>query len=89
MDHEYASELLGRFLWGIYLGNRGEAAVIYDHRRDGLVGGLPAWRASGFVGSIGASLDLRVHGPWAARAEVDVGNAWVTTVAVAYRGGAR
>jgi len=89
METEIASELLGTFGWGVYLGTRGEAMLFYDHRRDGLVGGLPAWRASGFVGSLGARADVRVYGPWALHAELGVGNAWVSTLAIAYRGGAQ
>lgn len=89
METDIASELLGRFGWGVYLGRRGEAMAFYDHRRDTLVGGLPAFRASGFVGSVGAMADVRVWGPWAVRAELGVGNAWVTTLAIAYRGGAQ
>jgi hypothetical protein len=82
------SILLHRFAWGVYLPG-GEAQIYYDHRRDGLAGGIAAWRAAGFVGSVGASADLRVHGPWAVRGEVQLGNAWVSTLALSYRGGPR
>ncbi len=84
---ELSSTLLASFAWGAYLGSRGEAKVFYEHTRDGLVGGIPAWRASGFVGSVGASIDVRVHGPWAVRGGLEIGNAYLTTLAVAYRGG--
>jgi hypothetical protein len=87
MEKEWSSELLTRFAWGAYLGTRGEAMLFYEHTRDGLVGGLPAWRAAGFLGSVGAALDLRVHGPWAVRGQLEIGNAWLTTLAIAYRGG--
>lgn len=83
------SLLLGRAVWGVYLRDRGEATMFYDHRRDHLAGGLAAWRAAGFVGSIGANADVRIGGPWAVRAEVEVGNAWVVTAALRYQGGAR
>ena len=86
---EWESELLGHFAWGAYLGSRGEAKVFYEHTRDGLVGGLPAGRAAGFLGSIGGALDLRVFGPWAVRAELAIGNAWLSTLAMSYRGGPR
>jgi hypothetical protein len=86
---EWSSELLAHFAWGAYLGDRGEASVFYEHTRDGLVGGLPAYRASGFVGSVGAMIDARVYGPWGVRAELDIGNAYLTTLAVSYRGGPR
>lgn len=85
--HDWSSELLARFAWGAYLGGHGEAMLFYEHTRDGLVGGLPAWRASGFLGSVGALLDLRVHGPWGVRGELDIGNAYLTTISLVYRGG--
>lgn len=81
--------LLTGFGFGAYLGQRGEARVFYDHRRDGLVGGLPAGGLSGFLGSVGAGVDLRVLGPWAVVGEVQVGNGWFTTFGVGYRGGPR
>lgn len=87
--HDWSSELLARFAWGAYLGGHGEAMLFYEHTRDGLVGGLPAWRASGFLGSVGALLDLRVRGPWGARGELEIGNAYLTTLSLVYRGGPR
>lgn len=84
---DVSSVLLARFAWGVYLGSRGEASLFYDHTRDGLVGGIYASRASGFIGSFGASLDVRVHGPWAVRAGLEIGTAYFTTFALAYRGG--
>ena len=87
--HDVDSILLGRFAWGAYLGRRGEAMLFYDHRRDHLAGGLWTWRASGFNGSFGAAAQLVVAGPWAVRAEVEVGSAWVSTFALRYQGGQR
>jgi hypothetical protein len=89
MTSEWSSALLGHFAWGAYLGARGEAKLFYEHTRDGLVGGLPAWRAAGFVGHVGAAVDVRVWGPWALRGELAIGNAYLTTLAVGYRGGPR
>ncbi|HEU4614663.1 MAG TPA: hypothetical protein VFS15_21370, partial [Kofleriaceae bacterium] len=86
---EWSSEMLAHFAWGVYLGPLGEATLFYEHTRDGLVGGIPAWRASGFVGSVGASIDMRVWGPWAVRAELAIGNAYLTTLSLVYRGGPR
>ncbi len=80
--------LLGRFAWGAYLPG-GELTVYYDHRRDGLAGGIQAWRAAGFIGSFGANVDIRIDGPWALRGEFQIGNAYLSTLALAYRGGAR
>ncbi|MBA3540734.1 MAG: hypothetical protein H0T79_14075 [Deltaproteobacteria bacterium] len=85
--HDWGSLLLGRFAWGMYLGSRGEASLFYDHRRDSMAGGLPAWRAAGFFGSVGASTTAVITGPWALRAELEIGNAWVTTIALRYQGG--
>jgi hypothetical protein len=85
--HDAAALLLAGFAWGVYLGNRGEAELFYDHRRDGLAGGLDASHAAGFVGSFGGSTELRVTGPWAVRGQLQIGNAWVTTLGIRYRGG--
>jgi hypothetical protein len=84
---DLGSLLLGRFAWGLYLGRRGETTVFYDHRRDLLAGGIPAGRAAGFVGSIGANLDLRLFGHWAARAELEYGSAYVGALSLRYQGG--
>ncbi len=86
-DHDNSSLLLGTFGWGLYLGNRGEAQLFYDHRRESMVGGIAAGRAAGFVGSIGMSLDWVFDPKWAVHLELDVGNAWLTTFAIRYRGG--
>lgn len=85
MASEVDNLLLGRFAWGAYVPG-GEITAFYDHRRDGLVGGIDAWRAAGFIGSFGASADIRVDGPWALRGEFQVGNSYLTTLAIAYRG---
>jgi hypothetical protein len=87
--HDLDSLLLGRFAWGAYLGRCSEAALFYDHRRDSLAGGIYAWRASGFVGSFGARALIAVAGPWAVRGELEIGNAWLGTLALRYQGGAR
>jgi hypothetical protein len=81
------SLFLGRFAWGLYLGTRSELVAYYDHRRDGLAGGIAAGRAAGFVGSVGTVLDLRVAGPFAFVGELQIGSAWVTTVGIRYHGG--
>ena len=84
---ELDSLFLGRFAWGLYLGARSELTAFYDHRRDSLAGGIAANRAAGFVGSVGANIDLRLGGPFAAIAEVEIGNGWVTTAGIRYHGG--
>jgi len=83
------SLLLGGFAWGIYLGERGEATLFYDNRRDSLAGGLPWLHTAGFVGSFGTAVDILVAPHWAVHAGLEVGNAWVTTLAVRYHGGGR
>lgn len=85
---EVDSLLLGRFAWGAYLPG-GELTVYYDHRRDGLAGGINAWRASGFIGSFGATAEVQIDGPWTLRGEFQIGNAYLSTLALAYRGGTR
>ncbi len=79
--------LLGRFAYGVYLGHRGEAQLYYDHRRDGFAGGIAAWRAAGFVGSVGAMTDVRIAGRWSVHAELEIGSAWVTSLGLRYQGG--
>ncbi len=88
MVSEVESLLLGRFAWGSYIPG-GEVTVYYDHRRDGLAGGINAWRASGFIGSFGATAEVRIDGPWTLRGEFQIGNAYLSTLALAYRGGTR
>lgn len=87
--HDTDSLLLGHFAWGVYLGYTGELRVYYDHRRDSLAGGLPAWRAAGFLGSVGAAAQLRVGARWSVHPELQIGNAWVGTFAIRYAGGPR
>jgi hypothetical protein len=82
-----SSLLLGGFAWGAYLGEHGELRLFYDHRRDSLAGGLAAWRAAGFVGSFGAGLDFSIARNWSVRGELEVGNAYLSTFAIRYRGG--
>jgi hypothetical protein len=84
---ELDSLFLGRFAWGLYLGTRSELTVFYDHRRDSLAGGIAANRAAGFVGSVGTNVDLRLGGPFAFIAELEIGNGWVTTAGIRYHGG--
>jgi hypothetical protein len=80
--------LLARSGVGVYLGRgRGELAFTYDHRRDDRVGGLFAGRAAGFLGHVGAALDLRVRDATALRVSVEFGTALLTSVALRFEGG--
>lgn len=87
--HDNNSVLLGTFAWGAYLGDRGELALYYDHRRDSIQGGIAAGRAAGFVGSMGGYVDRYVAQRIAVRGQLDVGSAWVTTFGVRFEGGGR
>lgn len=88
-EHDWNGLQTGRLAWGAYLLDRGELQIFYNHRRDDLVGGLPAYRASGFLGSVGTDVVLPVAGPWFVRGALEIGNAWVTTLALRYHGGLR
>ena len=83
------SVLLGTFAWGTYLGERGEASLYYDHRRDSLQGGIAAFRAAGFVGSLGAYADVLVAPRLAIRAQFDLGSSYLATVGFRFQGGPR
>ncbi len=85
---EATDVLIARFGFGGYLGcGRGEASAWYDHRRDDLAGGFAAWRAAGFFGSLGASGAYQVTRRWGVVAEVQLGSAMVSTLALRWRGG--
>lgn len=79
--------LLVRHAIGLYLGRgAGELAITYDQRRDDLVGGIFAGRAAGFLGHVGAKLELRLGRALALRLEAQLGTATMTTVALRYGG---
>jgi hypothetical protein len=88
------SLLIGRIGFGLYLGDgarrRAEAEVYYDHRRDGLVGGLLLPIGSnGFLGHVGAAA-VAYRGDWGLAADLELGTAWVAGLGVRRRfGGAR
>ncbi len=87
--HDLNSLLLGGFGYGLYLGRGAEVSMFYDHRRDGMAGGIDAWRAAGFVGSVGVRAHARLAPHWLVRGELQIGNGWVTTAALRYEGGSR
>ncbi len=88
-DHDNSSVLLGGFRWGMYLGQRGEATLFYDHRRDSIAGGISVFHSSGFVGSVGAAVDVVVAPHWGIRTQLEIGSAYLTTLALRYQGGSR
>jgi hypothetical protein len=82
-DADLAGVLIGRFAGGVYLPcARGEVLVFYDHRRDTLAGGLPAGRAAGFFGSVGAAAEVAVTPAWTATAALELGSARLVTIGV-------
>lgn len=81
-------ELLARVAFGLYLPAQGRAEFYYNHRRDGLAGGLtPGRRGSGFAGHIGLGLVQPFGKRLAARVLVELGSAWVVTTALEARWG--
>jgi hypothetical protein len=76
---DVADALVARLAWGRRLGDGGELRAFYDHRRDGLAGGLHASRATGFVGSIGAAAVVPLARGWDVVGAVELGSALVTT----------
>jgi len=80
--------LLVRVGWGVYLGRYGELVVAYDHRRDGLEGGLS-------VDSVGSGnlgfLQLTGRGwfgaapRWGLAAELTAGSAWIAGLSLLHR----
>ncbi|MBL8626054.1 MAG: hypothetical protein JNK64_32360 [Myxococcales bacterium] len=82
-DADLAGVLISRFAGGVFLPcARGEVAVFYDHRRDTLAGGLPAGRAAGFFGSVGATAEVAITPTWIAAAAVEFGSARLATLGV-------
>lgn len=80
------SLLLAHMGFGLYLGNRqsdarpgrgGEVEIYYDHRHDGLVGGLKVrGLGSGPAGHFGARLAYQVSERFGAYAQTELGSAW-------------
>lgn len=74
---DLTDRLVSRMAWGRHLGDGGALRLFYDHRRDGLAGGIAAGRASGFVGTIGAEAALPLAPGWAATGSLEFGSGWV------------
>lgn len=89
MPVDWTSLFLGRFSFGIHLGDGGarhaEVEAYYDHRRDQLTGGLllPSG-ANGFVGHLGV-IATGYRGRWGLTGGVDVGSAWVARLGLKVR----
>ncbi len=76
---------LGRFGFGAYFGRNAEAEAYYDHRRDGLTGGLLLRvGANGFLGHVGVRA-VAYRGRVGLDAGVEVGSAWLARLGVRFR----
>jgi hypothetical protein len=90
---ESSSLLVFHSGFGVYVGPepaaaRGELELYYDHRRDGLAGGLKTLGpSSGFAGHIGLRGEYFVTESWGMRGRIEVGSAWVIGSSILFRAG--
>ncbi|MBN8230479.1 hypothetical protein JYK02_23480 [Corallococcus macrosporus] len=86
-DDNLHTQLLYTFGYGVWLGRggplRGEATLYYDHRKDGLVGGLRG-RGGGMVGSFGLRGRVLVTERWGVAAEAQAGGALMGRLSLVY-----
>jgi len=88
--------------FGLYIGARslaaspasagalpgGEVEMYYDHRRDGLAGGIKTLGpSSGFAGHVGLRGEYYPAAAWGFNALVERGSAWVLGSAIVFRTG--
>lgn len=84
--------LLMRLGWGLYLGRYGEVLLAYDHRRDGLEGGLSIDSVA--AGNLGF-LELTGRGffeaapRWGIAGSVTYGSAWIVGLSLLHRAAPR
>jgi hypothetical protein len=80
--------LVGRFGFGIYLGhpaaNHGELQLFYDHRRDGLVGGLATRRFNGILGSFGLQCAMTLRRGMGVALQAQAGSAYLLGIGLRY-----
>jgi hypothetical protein len=80
--------LVGRFGFGMYLGHpaatHGELQLFYDHRRDGLVGGLATRRFNGILGSFGFQGALTVRRGMGVAIQAQAGSAYLLGIGLRY-----
>lgn len=88
---DYNELLLGRFAFGVYLGQpgrlNGEASVFYDHRHDGYVAGL---KMPGIPSGIAGHFGLRgrvFRGAWGLGAEAQAGSSYLVGLSLLHRQG--
>jgi hypothetical protein len=86
---DVVDELIGRFAFGVYLGQgRGEVALYYDHRKSGYEGGLATRSgANGPMGSFGIEGACYITDAWGLSASFAVGSAYVAGLNGLYRFG--
>lgn len=88
VGQDHHALLLARVGWGLYLGASGELVFSYDHRRDGLEGGLSVDSVA--AGNLGF-LQLTGRGffgaapRWGLAADVTVGSAWIVGLSLLHR----
>ncbi|RKH56618.1 hypothetical protein [Corallococcus aberystwythensis] len=86
-DDNLHTQLLYTFGYGVWLGRggplRGEAVLYYDHRKDGLVGGLRG-RGGGMIGSFGVRGRVLLTERWGVAAEAQAGGALMGRLALVY-----
>jgi len=85
--------LLGRYAWGFWLGDYiqapwAEVLLFYNHRRDGLAGGmkLPSV-AAGNAGSLGLEVESWLGRRWGGRVRLEYGSALLAGVELSHRFG--
>jgi hypothetical protein len=86
-DDNLYGQLLYTFGYGVWLGRggplKGEAVLYYDHRKDGLVGGIRG-RGGGMVGSFGLKGRVLLTDRWGVAAEAQAGGALMGRVSLVY-----
>jgi hypothetical protein len=94
LEGDQTDELLARIGFGMYLGRpggvHGEMAVVYDHRRDTLAGGMHfAGVPAGYAGHLEQRTRLFFTASFGAELEFNYGSAFTTGLSLLFRPGAR
>ncbi len=94
LEGDQTDELLARLGFGIYLGRpdgvHGEAAIVYDHRRDTLAGGMRfAGVPAGYAGHLEQTTRLFFTPAFGAELGFEYGSAFTTGLSLLFRPGAR
>lgn len=94
LEGDQSDELLARVGFGIYLGGpggvHGETALVYDHRRDTLAGGMRfAGVPAGYAGHLEQRTRLFLAPSFGLELQFDYGSAFTTGLSLLFRPGAR